>query len=132
MALEILTKNLFILWLEWQFFDVPKGILNGWKNFLKFNLNYFSVPLLLRTFFSHWRRYRYSYGRGFSPARYFEVFVFNVMSRVIGAVLRTFLIVTGILTEILIFSVGLFVFLGWLVLPVILITGFFYGFKLLF
>jgi hypothetical protein len=132
MAVEILTQNIFSLWFQWQFFDVPKGILRGWGNFLRFNLNYFSVPVLLKTFFSHWHKYRYSYGKGFAPARYFEVFIFNMMSRIIGAVLRTFFIIIGLLTEILIFFCGLVVFLGWLILPVILIAGFFYGFKLFF
>lgn len=132
MATLSLEHNIISAFVKWQFFDVPKNILKGWENFLKFNLNYFSVPVLLKTFFSHWHRYRYSYGKGFNPGRYFEVFIFNMMSRVIGAVLRTFFIVIGLSVEIFLFFAGLILFLGWLILPLVLITLFLYGFWLLF
>ena len=124
--------NIVIEYIEWHFIDTPKGILRAWKNCLKFNLNYWSVTILLKTFFSHWRRYGYDYGKGFDFKRYFEVFTFNMISRVIGAVLRSVLIVLGILTEIFVILAGLAVFLFWLALPLILILGIFYGFKILF
>ena len=125
-------QNIILQYLEWHFIDTPKGILGAWKNCLRFNLNYWSVPLLLRTLFSHWRRYRYSYGRGFDFKRYFEVFTFNMISRVLGAVMRSILIILGFFTEILVFLAGAIVFLIWLILPFLLVGGFFYGFKILF
>lgn len=126
--------NRFILfqYLEWYFVDSSKGILRAWANCLKFNLNYWSVPLLLKTLFSHWRRYQYSYGKGFDFKRYFEVFTFNIISRVLGAIFRSFFIILGLLTEILVVLIGLIVFLSWLSLPVLLIPGFILGFKILF
>lgn len=127
-----MTSNIFILYLEWHFLDVPKDILRGWKNCLKFNLNYWSVPLLLKTFFAHWHRYSYSYGRGFDPKRYFEAFTFNMISRILGAVMRSFLIICGLLTEIFIILAGAIVFLLWLLLPLFLLGGFYYGFRILF
>ena len=87
--------NIFFEALVWQFFDVPKAILIAWKNFLLFNLNYFSIPLLLRTYFSHWHKYSYSYEKVFEFWKNIEVFVFNMMSRIIGAILRTFFIIIG-------------------------------------
>lgn len=128
----IVEQNIVFLWLQWQFFDVPKGILKGGGNFLRFNLNYWSVPLLFKTLFSPWRRYRYSYGKRFDPKRYFEVFIFNMMSRTIGAVLRIFLILVGILAEIFIIFAGALIFLAWLILPVLLIAGLFFGLKIIF
>lgn len=127
-----MANNIFVLYLEWHFLDMPRGILAGWKNVLKFNLNYWSLPLLFKTLFSHWRRYRYSYGKSFDPGRYLEVFTFNIISRVIGSVMRSFLIAFGLAAEILIVFIGAAVFLFWLFLPLLLIFGFFYGFKLLF
>jgi len=126
-----LMGNILFLYLQWHFVDRPRTILKAWGNCLRFNLNYWSVPLLLKTLFSHWRRYRYSYGKGFSPRRYFEVFSFNMLSRSIGFLLRTVLIVIGLIAEIFVFLIGLIVFLFWLVLPFILILGLFYGFKIL-
>lgn len=126
-----MSHNIFILYLEWHFLDASKGILRGWKNCLKFNLNYWSVPLLFQTFFSHWRRYHYSYGRGFDFKRYFEAFTFNIISRILGAIMRSVLIVLGLLTEIFIIFAGVVIFLGWLILPPFLILSLFYGFKIL-
>lgn len=127
----ILRQNIIFLWLEWQFFEAPRGILKAWRNYLKFNLNYFSVPVLLKTFFSPWRRYQYSYGRGFNLGRYFETFTFNMMSRIIGAVLRLFFIFLGLFCEIFIVFGGLVIFLGWLALPLLVLFGFWFSFKIL-
>jgi len=111
---------------------VPKNILLGWKNFLKFGLNYFSLPLLLRTFFSPWRRYTWAYPRGFDVGKYFEVFISNLISRILGAVLRIFLIIIGVLAEVFIIFAGAILFFGWIVLPILLITGLVFGFKIIF
>ncbi len=119
--------SIHIQYLTWHFIDMPKGILKGWKNFLVFNLNYFSVPALLETFFSHWHGYRYSYGKHFTPTRYFEAFIFNAFSRIIGIILRILLIFLGLLIEIPIFFIGLIVFLGWFILPFLSVAGLFLG-----
>ncbi len=124
--------NIFFLYLQWHFIDRPKSILKGWGNCLKFNLNYWSVPVLLKTFFSPWRRYRYSYGKGFDLKRWVEAFSFNMISRTIGAIMRSFLVVAGLATEIIVLLAGIAVFLSWLALPVLLALGIFYGFKILF
>ena len=127
-----LTKNILIQYLVWYFFDVPKEILKGWRNFLLFNLNYFSFFLLLKTFFSHWRQYKWSYGRGFDIARYLEAFFSNLISRILGAIMRTVLIIVGVLTEIFIILAGAILFLSWIFLPVFIILGLYFSFKFLF
>lgn len=124
-------ENIFLQWLGWQFFDVPRSILIAWKNFLRFNLNYFSIPLLLKTLFSPWRRYQFTYGKGFDIGRYFTVFFSNLIFRLLGAVMRGFLIIIGLLVEIFIIFAGAILFFGWLVLPAILIAGLIFGFKVL-
>lgn len=132
MIIEVLKKNIISLWLEWHFFDVSKNILIAWKNYLKFNLDYFSVPLLIKTFFSPWRKYKMSYDKGFNIKKYFETLSFNMMSRIIGAFLRLFFIFFGILIEILIFFIGGIIFISWIILPALLLIGIFYGSRLLF
>ena len=124
-------QNIIYQYIVWYFFDVPKEILRGWRNYILFYSNYFSVPTLLKTFFSHWRRYYSSYGKGFSIARYSEAFVFNMMSRIIGAILRVFFIVAGVLAEILIFILGVIIFLAWFLLPLVLISGLIFSIRLM-
>ncbi len=125
-------QNILILWINWQFFDAPRNILKAWRNFLAFNLSYFSVPLLLRTLFSHWRKFQWSYGRGFDLGRYIYVFFSNFISRFLGAIMRSFLIIFGLITETIIFFAGIFVFFSWLFLPIFLILGLWFGIKILF
>jgi len=124
--------NIFFQWLSWQFFEMPGNILKIWKNFLKFNLNYFSIPLLLKTFFSHWRRYKWSHGRGFDFKRYFEVLLSNLISRILGAMMRSILIMIGFGVEIFIIFAGIILFFSWLVSPILLIGGLIFGIKVIF
>lgn len=124
-------QNIFFQYLIWQFFDVPKSILLGWKNFLKFNLNYFSIPLLVKTLFAPWRKYKMSYGRGFDIGRYSEAFLSNLIFRILGAIIRIFLIIIGLFLEIIIILAGIAVFLGWIAGPAILIYGLIFGMKVI-
>jgi len=126
------SQNIFFQYFSWQFFDVPKKLIKAWKNFLLFNLNYFSIPLLVKTLFAPWRKYKMSYGRGFDAGRYFEAFLSNLIFRILGAIVRIFLIIIGLFVEILIIFGGIIVFFGWLILPALLIWGLIFGFKVLF
>lgn len=121
----------FFQYLIWHFIDTPRAFASAWRNYLYFVLNYFSVPLLLKTFFSHWHKYGSSYGKGFDPKRYVETFVLNAMSRVIGMVLRTVFIILGLAAEVFVFAIGLAILLLWIILPVLLVAGFIFGLRLI-
>jgi len=125
-------QNIVLQYLSWHFLEAPKNILAAWKNFLKFGLNYFSVPLLIRTLLSPWHKYYWSYPRGFYPGKYLEVFISNLISRVIGAISRIFLIIFGVLAEIFIVFAGIIILFGWLILPALLIAGLIFGIKIIF
>jgi len=124
-------QNIISQWILWQFFEVPKELLKAWKNFLLFNLNYFSVPLLLKTLFSPWRRYKVSTGKGLDLGRFFEAVFSNLIFRLLGAIMRGFMIILGLLTEIFIILAGITIFFGWLLLPVLLVWGFIFGIQIL-
>ena len=123
---------MFFQYISWHFYDVPGAIIRAWRDFIYFILNYFSVPALLKTFFSHWHRYFSSYGKGFNPKRFVETLVLNTMSRVIGMLFRTVFILLGVLAEAVVFILGLIALLLWLILPFLLIAGFIFGLKLIF
>ena len=123
--------NIFSQWFSWHFLELPKDIFKAWKNFLLFNLNYFSISLLLKTLFFPWRKYSYSYGRGFDLSRYFEAFTFNLISRALGAIMRICLIVLGLLVQIFIIFAGAIILISWLLLPAFLIIGLIFGFRIL-
>lgn len=125
-------QNIVLQWLSFRFLEMPKNILKGWSNFLRFYWNYFSIPDLIKTLFSPWRRYQWSYGRGFDIRRYLEVAISNLILRLLGAILRFFLILIGLLMEIFLIFGGAIVFFVWVLLPVFLIAGLYLGFRILF
>ncbi len=124
--------NIFFQYLAWQFLEMPGNIIRAWGNFLKFNLNYFSISLLIKSFFVPWRRYSLHYGRGFDVINFFETLISNLIFRILGAIMRSFLIIIGLLAEVFVIFAGAFVFAGWLMLPLISILGLIFGFKILF
>jgi len=126
-----MQQNIVFQYLIWHFFDMPKNILRAWRDYLRFNLNYFSVPLLLKTLFSPWKKYRVSYGKGLDVGKYLEAFFSNLIFRIFGAIIRAFLIVIGITAEFVIVLGGAMAFFAWLVLPALLILGIYYGFRIL-
>lgn len=115
------------LFLKWKFVDSNRDFLKAWFEFLKFGLNIFSVPLLLRTFFWPWHRYQSIYPSGFDPKEVFIVFFGNIMSRVIGVLLRTFFILIGLIFEVFIFLLGFILFLIWFTLPFLALYFFYIG-----
>jgi len=112
---------IFVDFLFWYYITVPKNIITAWINFLKFNLRYFSISLLLKTFICHWRQYKWDYPRGFDLYKYAEVFISNLISRILGMVMKTILIFIGLLSEIFILIIGALILITWLALPTILI-----------
>lgn len=123
--------GIFIQYLQWHYYEMSRNILWGWRNFLEFGLNYFSTPVLAKTLFSPWHRYRYEYPSRFDPGQWFNALTFNLMSRGIGAVMRLFLIGIGMVAEILILFAGIFIFLLWLALPLCVVVLFLLGIKLI-
>lgn len=131
--IQIVQKqNILVQSVFWYFIEMPKNILQSWKDIFRFYLNYFSIPLLLKTLFAPWRQNLLSYSKGFDLGKYFEIFISNLISRTIGAILRFFLILTGLFVEILIILAGIIMLFIWFVLPFCLILGFSLSFKILF
>lgn len=127
-----MEKIIIPQYIVWHFFEAPKAIALAWKNFLVFGVNYFSIPTLISTFFSHFHKYYYPYGNRWDIGQWIEALVFNFISRVIGAILRAIFIVIGIIFEALIFIFGALALLVWILLPVILISGLIIGAGILF
>ena len=127
-----MDRSIFLNFISWYYFERTKIIIQIWKNFLKFNLAYFSTGFLLKTFFSPWRKYQWSYGRGVDIGRYFEVFFSNLISRILGSIVRFFLIIIGMVFELIIFLLGIAVILFWIFLPAILVLVFLFSLRLIF
>lgn len=128
----IIGQNIVLLWLYWRFIEAPKQIFKGWKNILVFNWNYFSVSLLFKTLFSYWHQYRWHYPRGFDVGKYLEVFFSNMISRVMGAIVRIFMILFGIIVQLIILIIGIAILAVWLTMPLLIALGALKSIELLF
>ena len=122
-----MRKNILGYLAYWYFVETPKEIVRGWGNILWFNLKYFSFFFLLKTLFSPWRRIQWTRGKGFSIGKWFEALTGNIISRLLGALIRSNLIIGGILIEFLLVLIGPIIFILWFLFPLFLVTFFYQG-----
>jgi len=120
------------LYIKWHLVDAPKALVVGWRNILWFTFNYFSVALLLRTLFAPWKGIRWGKKRGFHVGDLLFVFASNLISRMLGALVRIPLILVGISGMMLVFVLGIIALFVWFLLPVFILLSLIYGIKLLF
>jgi hypothetical protein len=116
-------KNIISLWFSWYFYEMLKFLLEIWKNYIFFALNYFSLADLLKSIFAPWRRYKWNYPRGFDLGEFFSTLISNLFSRILGALMRVILIIIGILFQVFVIFAGLIIFLLWLLIPFVAIAG---------
>ncbi len=113
-------RSLFILpiYLNWHYTKAPFRVISLGVHFVSFILYLFSVKILLKTFFSPWRRLSEDYSEGITnPGEIAASLVVNTMMRFVGAVIRTVTIVIALILSILVIVSSLVLFVYWLLLP---------------
>ncbi|MFZ2523178.1 MAG: hypothetical protein WAW92_02215 [Minisyncoccia bacterium] len=105
-------------YLAWHYTTAFSDMMNIWKNFFSFLYEFFSIPLLIRTLFSPWRRMKEDYGR---IEDFFGNLVVNTMMRLVGAVIRIIFILMGLTSLLFCALVGVALFVFWVALPFLLI-----------
>lgn len=116
-----LRKVIILQFWGWYYSGAIKSLLSIWRNFIIFVREYFSIPLLLRTLFSPWRRDITKYGRGFSIKNFLETLSFNLISRGFGFLIRSTTIVMGLICLAGVIILGIIALIVWLILPIVLI-----------
>ncbi|MBD3282096.1 MAG: hypothetical protein GF387_00570 [Candidatus Portnoybacteria bacterium] len=111
-----------LIFLYWFYNEEVKDIIKGWKNFLIFSTEYFSIPLLLKTLFSPWKRDITKKPRGLDLKKIFEYIMYNLISRGTGFIIRFFTIIVGIFFFILTIIAGAIILILWLFLPLIILV----------
>lgn len=98
------------------------------RNFLWFFFEFFSIRELSSTLFSPWHRdVSRKYWRGFDPVRWTRLVAENLVSRVIGAIVRLCVIFFGLLLC-LVMATFAVLFLGiWILFPVVVVVSIFLG-----
>lgn len=124
--------KLIISYGMWHYTRALSDLLHNYKSLIWFLYNFFSIPLLLNTFFAPWKRMSEARKKGFDPGDFFEKLIVNTVMRVVGVLCRTIIIAFGaaviagaVILEVIFFFV-------WLAAPVLIVALFINGFALLF
>lgn len=114
----------------WHYTRALRAYTKIWFTWLWFINRLFSIPLLVRTLFSPWKRITEDEPTGFDIERFFENVAVNVMSRLVGAFVRIPLIILGLAFWLSAVFIGIGGLVLWLVAPVALLGMFLWSFAL--
>ncbi|KKQ51302.1 MAG: ATPase AAA-2 domain protein [Parcubacteria group bacterium GW2011_GWD2_38_11] len=117
--------------IHWYYNEAVHKLLEIWKNFLFFVWQHFSILELSKTLLSPWRRdVTFSTWTGLHPIKMLTALFENIISRVLGAIVRTFVILTGLGVFVLVIMLGLAINIVWVGAPLLLVVFLFYTFSL--
>ncbi len=118
-------------YLLWHYTSAFGEIFHIWKNFLWFVTNFFSLPQLTKSYFAPFKRMTEERGNSFNFEDLAGFIIINLISRLIGMLMRTVIIVIGV-TSLLVLSVGIVLtYIFWVTAPIIIVGCLYYGILLL-
>lgn len=118
-------------YLGWHYSIALKDFAVIARNSQVFLYHFFSLPILLRTFFSPWRRLGEGYKKGFYPGAWLETFILNLIMRLFGIFFRFWLVLLGFLALLVGLILIILSLVLWLILPFVIIVLFGAGLNLL-
>ncbi len=117
MFLPLIIYDYFV----WHYTRAWREIGGVWRNYLWFVVHFFSIPQLMRSWFAPFKRVTEGRGNTWNFEDLAGFVVINILSRVIGAIVRTVLILIGLVALLVTFCVGMLIYITWILLPVIII-----------
>ena len=102
------TQAWFLLW----------GV---WRNFMWFVIHFFSLPQLMRSWFAPFKRITERRGDKFDLEDLASYVIIGFLSRILGALIRTIIIMIGLTTLALTVIGGFAVYLLWALVPFLII-----------
>jgi hypothetical protein len=124
--------SLLFYYLKWHYGRAPNDLFGIWKNVMWFVWHFFSVPILLRTFFSRWRRLGERYPQGPDVVGFASTFIVNVIMRGVGALVRLITLCAALAAFIAALIIGVASAVLWFVLPLLVPILLIHGVTLLF
>ncbi|MDB5254291.1 MAG: hypothetical protein JWL80_357 [Parcubacteria group bacterium] len=89
-------------------------------------LHFFSISVILRTFFSPWKREGMSYANS-EMGSWFTTFIFNSLMRVLGMGIRVVILFFGLFLFLAALILSVAVVVGWILAPFAMIASFVLG-----
>ncbi len=114
----------------WQYMVAPLWLLQFFWILQRALLQFFSVRVMLTTLLAHWRRDRVAYRQG-SFSGLLHAVAWNSISRAIGFIVRSSIIILWVVTEcvFLILASGIFIIFS--IAPLVALVALTYGVALL-
>lgn len=104
-----------------------------YRNIVFFVADFFSLSILLKSFFAPWRRLSEPYPKDkFNLSEVMAVLVVNSLMRLVGIIMRSIIILVGLVVLVLTVFIFPLLILLWLVLPPATVLLMVAGLKLLF
>lgn len=119
-------------YLWWHYTLAWRDLWGIFSNFIWFLYHFFSLPVLVRTLFSPWKRLGEVYPDHFDLGATLATFFINSLMRFVGLLFRVVLICFGSLVLVVTCVLAVIMFAIWLALPGIIGYAFISGFYLLF
>lgn len=114
--------SLFIDYCRWHYTHAVRKIFSLTKEFVRFFFNLFSVGLFLKSLFSPIFSIPVDDVETPDVSSMIATFLGSVVLRIVGAILRTGLILLGLFFSILTIIFFCSVFILWLLMPVVFVT----------
>lgn len=108
-------------YLLWHYTRAWRELFHIWRNYLWFVVHVFSIPELTRSLLTPFKRITEKRGSVFDLEAFASYVVINILSRVIGAIVRTAIIVVGLIALLVTVGVGVVIYIVWVLLPIIII-----------
>ena len=114
-------------YLLWHYSRAFYEIFHVWLNLLWFVIHFFSMPQLLRTWVSPWKRMVEGKGEAWNFEDLAGYIIINFLSRLVGFIMRTAILVSGLVSLIFTAIAGFIVYVFWIVAPVAIVGLFVSG-----
>ena len=118
-------------YLLWHYSRAFLEIFHVWLNLLGFVIQYFSIPQLIRSWFAPWKRMTEGRGETFNLEDLAGFVIINIISRIIGTILRTIIIFIGLVSLLITILGGFLVYVFWVVAPLVIISLLGFGLTML-
>jgi len=102
------------------------------KNFFWFTTHFFSLPQLIRSYFAPWKRMTEERGDTFNFEDLAGFIIINILSRLVGMILRTTIILTGTVALLIVLLCTIATYVFWIMAPAALLVCLILGVTLLF
>lgn len=109
--------------LSWWYSRGFSELINGLKERLRDAADFFSIRLLMQNFFSPYRQISAQGTSSSAVNDRMQAFLDSLISRVVGTVVRLFVLLAGIIVIVLQITVGVVMIMIWPLIPMTVVGG---------